>query len=143
MCQTIERNLLVSREANGREFEVNNPARREIGVLEVDGCLIADHSRRVDWAVELPAGKKLRDGTRAVKLIELKGRNVMHAFSQLESTMNHQAMSPYRPLIDEGFIVTQLSPSIVSSVQVAVIDFQDRFGIPVRVVPRAKIEAEE
>lgn len=143
MCRVIEASQQVTRDANGRTFVVNNPGRREIGVLQVDGCIIKDHSRRVDWAVELPVGKKLKSGIRCVKLVELKGRDVLYAFTQMEATIQHVAIAAMRPLIDEGFIVSQMNPAIVSSVQVAILDFQDRFDVPVRVVPRATIEAEE
>jgi hypothetical protein len=142
MCRTLENSKEVTRDANGRAFVVDNPGRREIGVLEIDGCIINDGSRRVDWAVELPVGKKQKGGIRSVKLIELKGSNVLYAFTQLAATIQHPAVEEMKPLIDEGFIVTQMNPAIVSSVQVAVLDFQDRFGIPVRVVPKAFIDAE-
>lgn len=126
---------------NGRAFEVLNPRYLEIGVLQIDGCLINDGSRRVDWAIELPEGKKLRDGVISVKLIELKGRDVLYAFTQMEATLMHPAIAEIRPIIDEGFIVSQQSPSMLSAIQVAKSNFQVRFGLPVRVVSKAVIDA--
>ena len=90
----------------------------------------------------MPIGKKQKAGIRCIKLIELKGRDVLYAFKQMEATVQHAAMSAMLPLIDEGFIVSQMNPAIVSSVQVAILKFQDRFEIPVRVVSKATIDAE-
>lgn len=143
MCQTIETLQKVRREANGRVFEVTNPGYREIGVIEVDGCLINDASRRVDWAVALPEKKKLKHGVRAVKLVELKGKDVLYAFTQIEATYLHSAVTQFRHLIDEAFVVSQMNPAFVSSVQIAVFDLQDRLNLPVKVVPLAAISAED
>lgn len=141
MCRSIETAKLVTRVVNGRAFEVLNPGYLEIGVLQVDGCLINDHSRRVDWAIELPERKKLRQGVKSVKLIELKGRDVLYAFTQMEATLIHPAVAEIRPFIDEGFIVSQQSPTMLSAIQVAKSNFQNTFGLPVRVTAKAVIDA--
>ena len=141
MCRNIETTQLVTRTVNGRTFEVLNPRYLEIGVLQVDGCLIDDRSRRVDWAIELPERKKLKHGVKSVKLVELKGRDVLYAFTQMEATLVHPAMAEIRPLIDEGFIVSQQSPAMLSAIQVAKSNFQDSFGLPVRVTAKAVIDA--
>ena len=141
MCRSIETTQLVTRIVNGRAFEVLNPGYLEIGVLQVDGCLINDHSRRVGWAIELPERKKLKHGVRSVKLVELKGRDVLYAFTQMEATLVHPAMAEIRPLIDQGYIVSQQSPAMLSAIQVAKSNFQASFGLPVRVTAKAVIDA--
>lgn len=141
MCETIESTKEVIRPANGRMLLILNPSHREIGVVQVDGCLINDSSRRVDWMVRIPEKKKLKHGIATVKLVELKGANVLHAFTQMQATMLHPAMATTVPFVDEGYIVSQQRPSMAPSIQIAKFDFFERFGIPIRVVPKAQINA--
>jgi hypothetical protein len=140
-CQEVETTKTVSRTHNGRSFVVKNPKYREIGVILVDGCVINDESRRVDWMVRLPLNKKLKDGTDCFKLIELKGSNVMHAFTQMRQTMVHAAIAPHRKLVNEGFIVSQLNPALQSIAQNEQVKFLNEFGVIVRVVKAAEIDA--
>lgn len=141
MCRSIERDREITRCANGRCLRVTNPSRREIGIVQVDGCLINDQSKRVDWLVELPEKKKLKDGLESIKLVELKGSDVPYAYKQMEATMLHPNLSSCVHLIDEGFIVSKQSPSMQASIQVARMAFQTKFKIPVHVVNEAVIDA--
>lgn len=140
-CEVVETETTISRTQNGRSFYVTNPKHREIGVVLVDGCLINDHSRRVDWMIRLPIEKKLRDGTECFKLVELKGDNVVHAFSQMRQTMLHPAMAPHRAFVNEAFIVSKLNPALQSSAQNESVKFLAEFGVVIKVVKVAEIDA--
>lgn len=139
MCETIEKSKQFGRSANGREFVVVNPRFREVGVIHVDGCLINDASRRVDWMVRLPTNKRLRDGTASLKMIELKGSDVLYALTQMAATLLHANVHAEKSLIDEGFVVSQQNPSFFSQFQVAAMNFKTKYGIPVRITSKAVI----
>jgi len=141
MCESIETTQFIERSANGRFLIVSNPGYREIGIVKVDGCLINDASRRVDWIVRIPVKKKAKSGWACQKLVELKGYDVPHAVTQVEATLRHAALADTVHLVDECFIVSQQKPAMASSIQVALFDFRSRFNVPIRIVPKAMINA--
>jgi hypothetical protein len=142
-CETIETGAAITRAHNGRCVTVSNSKRREIGVVSVDGCLISDESKRVDWLIRIPARKKLRHGVQCVKLVELKGSDVIKAFAQLTSTIQHSAVASERHLIDGCYVVSQVSPQLSTAIQVAVFQFRATFNVPVFVVSHAQIDASD
>lgn len=140
-CEEIETDKTVERCHNGRCFSVANPKNREIGVVKVDGCLINDQSRRVDWMVRLPIKRRLKDGTECFKLVELKGSDVIYAFTQMRATITNAALDPHRELVNEGFIVSQLNPGLLSIAQNEAAKFVSEFRVVIRLVKRAEINA--
>jgi hypothetical protein len=141
MCERIETDKVIALNENGRRLTIHNPQNKEIGVVQVDGCLINDNSRRVDVMIRLPIRKKMRHGVQNQKLVEFKGSNIPHAFSQMEATLRHPALAETVHLVDEGFIVSKRKPAMDSSVQVAMINFRTSFNIPINVVTEASIDA--
>ena len=143
MCETIETYKHITREENGRSLEVLNPARWEIGVVQVDGCLITD-TKRCDWMIRLPAQQKLSAGIVSVKLVELKGKSskVQKAFEQLDATLEHPAIAADKNFINECFVVTQLTPSFSGTIQNLKVQFQANHGIKASVVSCAKIDVD-
>lgn len=140
-CIAMETTKRVSREHNGRAFVVDNPKNCEIGVIQIDGCVIDDQSKRIDWAVALPENKRLNSGLRSLKLIELKRSNVLKAFEQMQATIDHVALHDVRGKIDECFIVSQIKPAVLSTVQNAILKFELRHNVRIRAVPKAAIPA--
>lgn len=142
MCETIEKGKLITRSENGRSISIDNSKNCEIGMVEVDDCLITGTSKRCDWMVRIPVTKKLSKGIAAVKLVELKGSDIAKAFSQLEATMIHPAVAADRPLINECFIVSKVSPSFTGTIQNQKVLFLQKFNVPVKVGKNAQIDAE-
>ena len=143
MCETLDTDAEITRSENGRALIVTNAPRWQVGVVEVDGCLINDNSKRCDWMVRLPLSKKISKGIASSKLIELKGSNVLKAFQQLEATLIHPAVANDRVSINECFIVSKISPSFTGTIQIQKKYFRDQFGLPVNVVPVAKINVQK
>jgi hypothetical protein len=141
MCEVVETTNPVMRTHNGRTVKIINPKYREIGITNIDECLITDGSQRADWLIRLPQSKRLSSGTACLKLVELKGSNVLRAFSQLEATLNHPSLHGERHLVDECFIVSQINPSLTSMVQVEAAKFRLVQGVPIHVVSIATIDA--
>lgn len=63
-------------------FEIDNAERKRFSVTRVDGCYITGNVEKCDYMVSVPNG---RSGV--VHLVELKGKKVDKAISQLESTL--------------------------------------------------------
>lgn len=140
MCEKIDTSKEVIRQENGRKVIVKNPKSWEIGVVQVDDCLITD-TKRCDWLFRLPENKKLKNGVCSAKLVELKGSDVQKAFSQLDATLVHPAIAGDKSTINECFIVSKISPLLTGTIQIEKKKFYQIHSIPVHVVPLASIDA--
>lgn len=63
----------------GKRFRFDNPGRKAICKVKIDGCLITDNSLRCDYLFKVCEDK-------TYFLVELKGGDVSHAVRQIEST---------------------------------------------------------
>lgn len=143
MCLKIATEKQISRSENGRSLIIRNNLRWEIGIVQVDGCLINDDSKRCDWMIRFPSQKKISKGITSAKLVEFKGSNIPKAFLQLEATLNHPVMVNDRPFINECFIVSKISPSFSGTVQEGKLNFRRKFNLSVQVGGTAKMDAEK
>ena len=74
---------------NGRDYRGRNPHRKTIARYHIDGGAICDDTkRRCDFACEIPA---TAPATTSLYLIELKGKDLIHACEQILDTMQHLA----------------------------------------------------
>lgn len=74
---------------NGRDYRGRNPHRKVISRYRIDGGAICDDTKkRCDSACEIPATGPARP---SLYLIELKGKDLIHACEQLLDTMQHLA----------------------------------------------------
>lgn len=97
----------VTVKEKGKRANFLNPENLPYSVTQVDGCLITS-GRKVDYLVS-KKGK-------CSAVIELKGRGIEHACSQIEASMQNKDL---KEIIEEkvGFIVvTSRSPSFDSFV---------------------------
>lgn len=78
-CEKINSHPIIICQERRSKMIFENPNRREICLLEVDGCGIQE-GLRCDYA--LTAEENIEEF-----YIELKGSDVKHAFDQLETTM--------------------------------------------------------
>lgn len=81
-CSETLQNPIIPVAETGRSFRINNPARIKVRKIQVDDCLITD-GERCDYAFEIG------DGPELVIYLELKGKNIQKAYSQLCTTMTH------------------------------------------------------
>jgi len=103
---------------NRSKFQVQNPDKRVLSKVKVDGCLIADGRERCDWIVACnDIGKAM--------FIELKGCNLDKAISQLESTLRH-TNEVYLKHKKECYAVTTRVPKHGSSIRRRCIDFYSK-----------------
>lgn len=64
-------------------FAIENPGKKQIGKITVDGCLINDARKRCDYVFEVgdPASRAI--------YVELKGKNIAKACEQLGATLGY------------------------------------------------------
>jgi hypothetical protein len=81
-CSTSGRDPRISISENGRTFRMNNPNRRWVARVQVDGCLISGEQERCDYLLEID------DPCQRAIYLELKGANIRKAYAQLVATIN-------------------------------------------------------
>ncbi len=107
-CTTNDKIIVVSE--NKRKFTLVNPDCKSIEKIKVDGCLIDDNRERCDYLFEIDCPCEL-----AIYL-ELKGRNIEKAYSQLVSTLGYLSSS-HSSLKRECHIVASRVPRAGPKVQ--------------------------
>ncbi|KAA6322012.1 hypothetical protein EZS27_028406, partial [termite gut metagenome] len=98
------------------EFRLNNPGRKEIICVKVDGCAIKD-GIRCDWMI-IDSGVE--------HYIELKGRDVTHALEQLKQSIQRLSNDPAKE-IKFAFVVSTRCPLSGTDVQKMQKMFKDEF----------------
>lgn len=85
-CRTKSqhRNVTPVRE-NKREFRVDNDAGITVATIKIDGCYITDNRRRCDYLFELG------EPPHHALYVELKGKHIEEAYTQLEATLAYLA----------------------------------------------------
>lgn len=82
-CSEQTRNPSISvREAKSK-FVLDNPERKLVRKVEVDGCLINDARKRCDYLFEVA------EPIESAVYVELKGNKLMPGVEQLEATLRH------------------------------------------------------
>jgi hypothetical protein len=85
-CEKLRKDPIISLSENKSKIIFENPQKLEVCVLEVDGCAI-EQGPRCDYAL---VAESIEDEF----YIELKGRDIKHAFEQLESTLKQISAQP-------------------------------------------------
>jgi hypothetical protein len=78
-CEVTRKDKKITLEENQSKIIFENPKRLEVCILTVDACAITE-GLRCDYAV-------IADKVKEEFYIELKGRDVKHAFAQIEMTI--------------------------------------------------------
>jgi hypothetical protein len=78
-CEVTRKDKKIPLEENQSKITFENPKRLEIRILNVDGCAITE-GLRCDYAMT-------SDMVKEEFYIELKGRDIKHAFAQIETTI--------------------------------------------------------
>lgn len=83
-CEEECQDKILSVSENKKRFVIQNPNQLRVKKVTVDGCLFKDEDiLRCDYLFEIDNPMKI------VKYVELKGKDINHAYNQLCSTMNH------------------------------------------------------
>lgn len=92
-CVEIKKDKIILVSEKGRKFQLNNISRHRIKVVEIDGCVILekDNQKACDYAMIIEA---ISEGL----FIELKGRNIKHACSQLLLTIKYFKEQKFREI---------------------------------------------
>jgi len=103
-CAKKRADPIISVSENGRTFRLDNPKRRDIVQVKVDGCLIKDERERCDYLFEVPTP------TIRVCYVELKGKYIEKAIQQIISTLQH-TQKDYAGHDKEAYIVCSRVPA--------------------------------
>ena len=109
-CNTLSKNKIISKEENKRKFIIKNNSNTKVNIVEVDDCLITN-GNKCDWLFEILDNN-------LVFYVELKGKNIDHAFVQLETTINY-CKSKHNKLKKNAYIVSSRVPSSGTDIQEA------------------------
>lgn len=120
MCIDHTRKKIISLEANKHKITFLNPNRWQIQKILVDGCVIKE-GLRCDW---LLIDRNLKE-----YFIELKGRDVKHAISQLATTINVLSKTMNRVC----FVVCSGYPKNDTRLQRQILRFRNDFNTILRI----------
>lgn len=120
-CSQKTKGARVVVQENRSKFEVLNPGGIEMTKVQVDGCLITDHRERCDWVLSLEKPIK------KAMFVELKGKDVLKAISQLKSTLG-LTQSKYHNYQRECYVVTTRVPKDGSEIRRRRIDLKKKMN---------------
>lgn len=107
-----------------KTFRLDNPNRRAVVEIKVDGCLIDDERERCDYIFELPENRTC--------YVELKGKNVEKACGQILATMEYTKQQ-YASYKKTGYIVASRVPAETPVVQAARIKLKKNYGAALQI----------
>ena len=109
-AETVSHPLVVVSE-NGRKFVISNARRLNISKVKIDGCVVSDNTTaRCDYLFEI--GEPFT----SCLYVELKGKDVAHAFDQLCETMT-LLKNRHNGVVKECHVVASSIPRIRGGVQ--------------------------
>jgi hypothetical protein len=106
---------------NKKKFTINNPNKRDVYRVKVDGCLITE-GRKCDYLFEVDNPISM------VFYVELKGDDVKHAYEQIIATIEF-CENKHRTTIRKCHIVHSSSPKISPTAQVLKKRLKDKYDI--------------
>ena len=120
-CSEITTNKKIPVSENGRKFTIDNPDKKEVVKIRVDGCLIDDDRERCDYLFEviIPEIKDEGSETKNIETaiyVELKGSDIEKAFKQIMATLGY-LVDRHRQIDKECFIVASRVPKASAKTQ--------------------------
>ena len=118
-CSEVTNNKKIAVSENGRKFTIDNPDRKEVIKIKVDGCLIDDDRERCDYLFEviIPDTKdKEAKNIETAIYVELKGSDIEKAFKQIMATLGY-LVDRHRQIDKECFIVASRVPKASAKTQ--------------------------
>ncbi|WP_211456510.1 hypothetical protein [Comamonas brasiliensis] len=123
-CSSYSNDPLVVVEENKCKFTVVNKSKSRILKLQVDKCLVTDDRERCDWMIGIESEDNLR-----MMYVELKGKNVDKAISQLKSTISF-TKDKFSKHARECYIVTTRFPKGGVEQRKLIMDFRKSTNAP-------------
>jgi hypothetical protein len=122
--------IIVTPPENNKKFTINNPFQKTVYQVEVDKCLMPNNVEKCDYLFELEAIDEKTKNLMIQKVfyVELKGKDVKHAYEQLIATVEF-CKSKHQTAIRECHIVHSSSPKISSTAQILKKRLKDKYGI--------------
>ena len=110
-CSETNNNKVISASENRTSFIIKNPDLRIISKVKVDGCLITDDRKRCDYFFEID-----KPITKVIYL-ELKGKNILRAYDQLEATIGYFKGKRHKAVKKSAYIIASRVPQAGADVQ--------------------------
>lgn len=117
-CITIHKKPIFVISENRSRVDFTNPQLKVINEVKIDDCIIIS-GVRCDYLLDIPcSGLSI--------LIELKGRNVKHAISQIEASHNHLSNQLGMNII--WIVSSKRCPIIASDLQIAALKIKRMYN---------------
>jgi len=132
--KTNQKDIPVSEKK--RAFRLKNPKQEYLNKIIVDGCLFDKNSseRRCDFLFEILGEKTFTK----VIYVELKGKNIAHAYEQLTSTINN-CLKEHSDCAKECYIVaSKVKPRIRPEIQSMKVKMKKSFNATLNISTNLK-----
>ncbi len=115
-CSTLSFNKIITAEEHSKKLIIKNQSGKRVRKITVDGCLIpkTDTNLRCDYMFEID--KPNINVIAKVIYLELKGKNVQHAYEQLVASIERFS-AHHRDCEKECYIVSSRVPRLTTNVQ--------------------------
>ncbi|MFZ4555350.1 MAG: hypothetical protein ACOYN8_03080 [Pseudanabaena sp.] len=96
-CTNCSEGKLVVAEENKRKYILQNPSKKKICKVRIDGCVIPSQSqRKCDYLMIVCESKSVNEQASDIYFIELKGRDLISAVEQLTQTIEYFKAKKYQ-----------------------------------------------
>ena len=96
-CTNCSEGKLVVAEENKRKYILQNPSKKKICKVRIDGCVIPSQSqRKCDYLMIVCESKSANEQESDIYFIELKGRDLISAVEQLTQTIAYFQAEKYK-----------------------------------------------
>ncbi len=113
-CLEIIKHTIITCKENKRKITFLNPNKKSISKILVDGCQIID-GLRCDYLITYDTRQEF---------VELKGKNLEHAFKQLERTIDLLGKKNHQK---RAFVISSRSPLTSPVIQSQKLRFKRKF----------------
>ena len=111
-CGQFKTDKIIVVEENKKKFIIENPQQKMVHQVKVDGCLIPKHDVKCDYLFEL---REIENKTQTIKrvfYVELKGKDIKHAYEQIIATVE-VCKNVHKDALRECHIVSS-SPNVTT-----------------------------
>lgn len=114
-CVKVSNNSKIVCEENKRKIVFNNSSNKNVSKILVDGCQITE-GIRCDYLITFNTDEHF---------VELKGKDITHAFKQLIRTITLLKNSTCNNRV--SYIISSRSPLVAASIQVERLKFRKKY----------------
>ncbi len=114
-CEEVSRNSIIVCKEQNSKIAFNNSSKKQISKIKVDGCQITE-GVRCDYLITFSNDEHF---------VELKGKDVSHAFKQLIRTINLLKNSSCTNRV--SYVISSRSPLTSPEIQVQRVKFRRKY----------------